>query len=168
LLLGLHLIEERVQCFEAGLPVPAELLGPQRHFLERRCAQAAEVLPPDDAAADEFGPLQHAHVLGGGGEGHSKGRGEFAEVAFPDGELPDDRAAGGVGQGVKDDIQSGRSIYYHMVYYTNWLYDLNHEDPAPVPVTRDERQCSASPAGTLGLPKPPWRSASGELRTPKP
>src|SRR5437868_718101 len=107
LLRRLHLIEQRVQCFEAGLPVPAELLGPEHRFLQRRGVEAAEMLPPLDAATDEFGPLQHAHVLGGGGESHSEGRGEFAEVALSAGELPDDRAAGGVRQGVEDEIQPG-------------------------------------------------------------
>ena len=107
MLLSLHFIEERVLRFEAGLPVPAELLGPERRVLERPGVQAAQVLTPDDAAADEFGPLQHAHVLGGGGEGHSEWRGELAEVALPAGELPDDRAAGGVGQGVEDEVQPG-------------------------------------------------------------
>jgi hypothetical protein len=38
--------------------------------------------------------------------------------------LPDDRAAGGVGQGMEDQVQLGRSIYYHMVYYTKWYYDV--------------------------------------------
>lgn len=119
LLLGLHLLEERIQRLEAGLPVPAELLGPERRFLERRCVEAAEVLPPGDAAADQFGPFQHAHVLACGGEGHSKGRGEFAEVALPApptlGELPDDRAAGGVGQGVENEVEPGGLIDNHMV-----------------------------------------------------
>ena len=62
-LLGLHLIEQRVQRFEAGLPVLAERLGPERRFLERRGLQAAEMLPAFDAAPDELGVLQHAHVL---------------------------------------------------------------------------------------------------------
>ena len=105
-LFGFHLIEERVQCFEAGLPVPAELLGPEHRVSERRRAQAAKVLPTGDAATHEMGPLQHTHVLGGGGESHPERRGEFAEVALPAGELSDDRAAGGVGQGVEDEVES--------------------------------------------------------------
>lgn len=113
-LLELHLVEERVQRLEAGLPVLAELLGPERRFLERRCVQAAEVLPPGDAAPDKPGSFQHAHVLAGSGEGHPQGRGEFAEVALPappippcGGELPDDRAPGRVRQGVEDAVQPG-------------------------------------------------------------
>ncbi len=65
------------------------------------------MLPTGDAATQEIGPFQHAHVLGGGGESHPQGRGELAEVALPAGELPDDRAAGGVGQGVEDQVQAG-------------------------------------------------------------
>ena len=150
MLLGLHLIEERVQCFKAGLPVPAELLGPEHRFLERRSAQAAEVLPPGYAATHELGPLQHAHVLGGGGERHPKGRGELAEVALPAGELPDDRAAGGVGQGVEDAVEPGGSIYYHMVYYTRWFHDVN---PAPV-------------SGGIGLMRMPSLTAKTFSRLP--
>jgi len=40
------------------------------------------MLSADDAAVDEFGAFQDADVLGGGGEGHLQGRGEFAEVAL--------------------------------------------------------------------------------------
>ena len=36
--LGLHLFEERIQRFEAGLPVLAELLGPEHRVPERRGA----------------------------------------------------------------------------------------------------------------------------------
>ena len=115
LLFGLHFFEKRVQCFEASLPVPAELLGPQHRVSERRRAQAAKVLPTIDAATHEMGPFEHAHVLGGGGECHFEGRGELAEVALPARELPDDCAAGGVGQGVEDQVQLGRAIYYHVV-----------------------------------------------------
>lgn len=107
MLLRLHLVEERVQCFEAGLPVPAELLGPERRFFQRCGVQAAEVLPPDDAAAEEFGLLEHTHVLGGGGERHSEWRGELAEVSFPARKLSDDRTPGGVSQGVEDDVEPG-------------------------------------------------------------
>jgi hypothetical protein len=73
------------------------------------------MLPPRDAAADESGPLQHAHVLAGGGEGHFQRGGELAQVALAGGELPDDRAAGGVRQGVEDAVEPGGSIYYHVV-----------------------------------------------------
>src|SRR5262249_44793132 len=71
----------------------------------------------------------HAHVLGGGGEGHPEGRGELAEVALPYGELLDDRAAGGVGQGMEDEVKPGGSIYYHMVYYTNLFHDVKPPPP---------------------------------------
>ena len=32
--------------------------------------------------------------------------------------------AGGVGQGMKNAVEPGRSIYYHMVYYTGWYHDV--------------------------------------------
>ena len=65
------------------------------------------MLPPHDAAADQFGALQHAHVLGGGGEGHLEGRGELAEVALADRKLANDRAPGGVGEGVEHEVEPG-------------------------------------------------------------
>ena len=107
LLLRLHVIEERVECFEAGLPVLAELLGPAHRIFERRRLQATEVLPTGDAATHQIGSLEHAHVLAGGRERHPQRRGELAQVALPAGELPDDRAAGGVGQGVEDAVEPG-------------------------------------------------------------
>src|SRR5262249_44055760 len=86
-----------------------------------------------DTPAHELGPLQHAHVLGGGGEGHPEGRGELAEVALAAGELPDDRTPGRVGQGVEDDIEAGGSIYFPVVYYTTWLHDVNHATTVSCP-----------------------------------
>lgn len=86
--------------------------------------QAAEVLPPDHPATHEIGPLQHAHVLGRGGEGHAEGRGQFAQVPLPAGELPDDRASRRVGQCVEDAVESWGSIKYHVVYYTAWFYNV--------------------------------------------
>jgi predicted transcriptional regulator len=108
---------------KARLPVPAELLGPAHRVSERRGAQAAEVLPPRDAATHEIGPLQHAHVLGGGWERHPQRRGELAEVALPARELPDDRAAGRVRERVEDEVEPRGLIYYHVVYYTIWFHD---------------------------------------------
>jgi hypothetical protein len=52
----------------------------------------------------------HADVLGGGGEGHPERRGELAEIALPTGELPDDRAARGMGQGMENPVEPGRTI----------------------------------------------------------
>lgn len=88
------------------------------------------MLSSDNATANELGPLQHSHVFGGGGEGHSEGRGELAEISLPARELPDDRAAGGVGKRVEDEVEPGGSINYHMVYYTIWFYDVNLEESA--------------------------------------
>jgi hypothetical protein len=68
------------------------------------------MLPAFDAAPDELGVLQHAHVLGGRRESHFQGRGQLAEVALPARELPDDRPPGRVSQGVKHEIQPGRAI----------------------------------------------------------
>lgn len=66
------------------------------------------MLAAHDAAADEFGSLKHAHVLGRGGESHAERGGEFAEVAFAvrsgHRELTDDCAAGGMGQSLEDEV----------------------------------------------------------------
>ena len=85
----------------------AELLGPEHRFFQRCGIEAAEMLSPGDATTDEFGTLQHAHVFGGSGKGHAQGRREFAQVPFPSREWPDDRTSGGVGQGVKNQVQPG-------------------------------------------------------------
>ncbi len=67
LLLGLHLVEERFERFEAGLPVPTELFGPERRVFQRRGAAAAKMLPPavldgekapDDALGRELGATE--------------------------------------------------------------------------------------------------------------
>ena len=73
------------------------------------------MLPSDDTAADEVGSFENAHVFGRGGEGHAEGGGEFAEVAFSSGELPGDRAPGGVRQGVEDMVEPRGPIDNHMV-----------------------------------------------------
>jgi hypothetical protein len=111
----LHLLQKRVERLEPGLPVLAELPGPQHGVPERLGAEAAAVLASHNAPADEAGPLEHADVLGGRGEGHPEGRGELGEGALSGGELPDDGAACGVRQGVEDAVEPGGGIQNHVV-----------------------------------------------------
>lgn len=85
------------------------------------------MFPTSDATADEFCPFEHAHVFGSRREGHAERCGEFTQIALAGGELPDDRAARGVGQSVKHEVQPGGPIQNHMVYYTNWFHDATAE-----------------------------------------
>jgi hypothetical protein len=110
ILLLLHLLEELVERLESLLPELAVALGPFGDLLEGGGIEAAEVLPADDAAADESGSLEDADVLGRRGEGHAEGRGDLAEVALAGGEAPDDRPPGGVSQGVEDAVEGGGAI----------------------------------------------------------
>lgn len=121
--LGLHLIQKHVQGLETGLPVLAELLGPPRRFPQRCGVQTAEVLTPNNAPPHQPRPLQHPDMLAGGGERHPERRGELAQVPFSVRQAPDDRPPGRVCQGVKDQVQTRLSIYNHVVYYTEWLYN---------------------------------------------
>jgi len=103
---GFHFFEERVEGFEAGFPVLAELLGPLDGVFEWCGVEAAEVLAAMHSAADEIRGFEDSDVLGRGGEGHFEGCGEVGEVSLAPGELADDGAAGGVGQGVEDGVEA--------------------------------------------------------------
>ena len=118
LLRGLHLVEERVQCFEAGLPVLSELLGPEHRFLERRGAAGGKgARRPATRRRTSLAASSTRTCLVAAGKVISEGRGELAEVALPAGELPDDRAAGGVGQGVEDEVEPG-GLLSNTIWFT--------------------------------------------------
>ena len=53
--------------------------------------------------------------LGGRRKGHFQGRSKLAEAALADGKLANNRAAGGVRQGMEDAVKLGGSIHNHMV-----------------------------------------------------
>ncbi len=89
------------------------------------------MLAPGNSATNQLGCLEHTHVLGGRGKGHRQGESKLAEAALADRKLADDRAAGGVRQGVEKTIEPGRSIDNHMVYYTKWLYFVNDGAKGP-------------------------------------
>ena len=110
LLLDLHFVEDGVECGKASLPVLAERFGPQHCFLERLGLETAEVLAPDDAAAHELCSLQHAYVLGGGGERHLERRRELAEVALAQRELANDRASRRMSQRMEDEVEPRRPV----------------------------------------------------------
>lgn len=77
--------------------------------------ESAHVIATDDSTADEACFLEDADVLGRRGEGHSQRGGKLAEIAFAVGKLPEHRAAGGVGQGVKDTVEGWGFILNHLV-----------------------------------------------------
>jgi hypothetical protein len=68
------------------------------------------MLAPDDAAAHELGSLEHAHVLGGGGERHLERRRELAEVALALRELANDRASRRMSQRVEHEVEARRPV----------------------------------------------------------
>lgn len=113
----LQLFEERVERLETGLPVLTELLGPVCNLPQRVGMQPAQVLPSGDPAAHELGPLQHAHVLRGGGEGHLQRGGQFGEIPLALGQCPQHAPPGRMGQGMKDTIQHCVLMSNHVVYY---------------------------------------------------
>ena len=49
---------------------------------------------------------------------------------------PGSSNAGGVSQGMKYEIQPRRAIYNHLVYYTEWFYDIN---PQPCVLALNQR-----------------------------
>jgi hypothetical protein len=63
-----------------------------------------------DFAMEEAGGLEHAKVLGDGGQGNVEGRGEFGDGGLSLGEAGEDRAASGVGEGTEGGVERGRIV----------------------------------------------------------
>ena len=72
-----------------------------------------------DFAPQEPGGLQHAEMLGNGGEGNVEGRGEFGDGGLALRQARENGAAGGIGQGpeggVERGVAGGGGIVNHMV-----------------------------------------------------
>jgi hypothetical protein len=60
-----------------------------------------------DFALQKSGGLQHAEVLGDGGERDFKRRGEFADGGLAASQAGQDGAAGGIGQRAEGGVQRG-------------------------------------------------------------
>ena len=79
------------------------------HGVERRAPHAPLLLHDRESRA-----LEHAHVLGDGGERHREPRGELADGAIAGGETREDVAARGVGEGGEGMVE-GLGMVNHAV-----------------------------------------------------
>lgn len=111
----LHFEEEIVEGLEPPLPKLPVPLRPLGDLPDGRRVKAAHVRAAGDSPPDQPGSLQHPNMLRGRREGHPQGRRQLAEVLLFARELPEDRPARRVGQGVKDAVQVRGSIQNHMV-----------------------------------------------------
>src|SRR4029078_9407679 len=98
LLLCCELLEVRVQAIEALLPDVPVVLRPLRYLLERRRLDPARPALRVAPLHDQPRALQHAQVLGHGGQAHAEGLRELADRAFAAGEASQDGPAGGIRQ----------------------------------------------------------------------
>jgi len=72
--------------------------------------EAAAVNASLFAARDEAGALEDAQVARDGGGADAVGGGEVADRGFAAGELADDAAADGIGEGLEDGVE-GRLVF---------------------------------------------------------
>src|SRR5262249_17470583 len=68
---GFHLLQQRIEALEAGLPDFAIIFQPVVGVGEGFGFDPAKMRAADDTAAHQPGPFQHADVLGGGGKRHA-------------------------------------------------------------------------------------------------
>lgn len=68
-----------------------------------------------DFALQQAGGLQHAEVLGDGGERDLEGPGDLGDGGFALGEAGENGAAGGVRQGPEDGVEGRAEIVNHVV-----------------------------------------------------
>ena len=78
-------------------------------------------------AADKAGAFQRPDVLGGGRERDGEGLRQFTNGPLPFGQVAKHPATGGVAKGVKDQVQSGRIMFNHMV-----KYEIDDSDCQPI------------------------------------
>lgn len=64
---------------------------------------------------DEARVLEHAQMLGNGGQGHAEGPGQLADGTFALRETREDGAACGIGERAKRGIERRLQILNHMV-----------------------------------------------------
>ena len=107
----------RLESIEAIRPEVLVVGDPAVGFGQRGGFDAAAMGAPHDRAFQEPGALEHLYVLGGGGEGHVEGLGEFTDAALSRRKAPQHRATGGVGQSVKHPVKTGFLEFNHMVEY---------------------------------------------------
>ena len=97
------------------LPEPPIALNPARGALHGARLEAAAPHAPLLGVREQAGPLQHPQVLVYSGERNAKGPRELADGRFTGGQLREDRAPGGVGQGGEHRVEIGAQMINHMV-----------------------------------------------------
>ena len=108
--LRLKLAEVVVEAVEALLPELAVILEPLVDAAQRLRLDLARPPLRLPAAGDEARVLQHLQVLRDGGEADRERGREFGHGRLTCHEAGEDRAAGGVGQGVQRGLQGDHSI----------------------------------------------------------
>lgn len=101
-------------------PLAPELAVELDGFLGRAQRLGIEGAAVDAALAGapkEPGLLEHLDVLRHGGERHAEGLRELRDRARLLADHPQDIAAGGVGEGVEDEVELGGLKVNHMVEY---------------------------------------------------
>src|SRR5438270_5305291 len=106
--------DQRLEPVEAGIPELLPLTHPPLGFLERPGVDADEVRAANLAPSDQPRVLQHLHVLGGAGEGHSKRLAELTNRFLAEGEASQHSAPRRVGQRMERHVES---IINHVVEY---------------------------------------------------
>ena len=108
-----------VQIFRQGikLVLPESLIeaNPLAGVLEWSGRKPAAVHAPVFFARQQMRPLQHAQMLGHGGQRHLERLRQLRHRGFPARQTGEDGAARGVGQGAKRDVEPRGLIVNHMV-----------------------------------------------------
>jgi hypothetical protein len=112
-LLGKELFEP----VETGVPELLVFQEPTSRVAERLWREGESIVAAATRTANETGFLQYANVLAKSGERHGKGLGKIGNASGTAGKAVEDGAAGGIGNGAEDAIESGRRIVNHLVQY---------------------------------------------------
>jgi hypothetical protein len=108
-------LEDFGETVERAFPEPARIGEPARS-VDQRCAYEGDVVFPALAfARDQAGALEHAHVLGDGGQRHTERRGDLAHARRATREAGQDRPSRGVGKRAERGVEFLRRIVNHMV-----------------------------------------------------
>lgn len=100
---------------ELRFPEDAVRFDPIRRVSQRRGDDAAVARAAVLADIGEARALQHAHVLGDGGERHVEARGEFADRLVALGEPCEDGAPGGIGERAERGVEDPAGMVNHVV-----------------------------------------------------
>src|SRR5690606_2816648 len=117
-LLGLQLLDDLVEGFEAGAPELAVTLDPGGLLLERTCAEPAGADTSGFRGRDEPGALEHAHVLPHSRERHLKLPGQLGDRRLGAPEPLQHPAPGRIRQCRECGIEAGLLMLNHLVQYT--------------------------------------------------